>query len=112
MSSILCWSCKAIPLANYAHDVWDPLHLHPALLAHIYSLLWLLSAAQYDDSPEALEEALDTLLEDPEFLDAVADEVMFKEYEDNMGDMNADLDKLRNELMAGESKGGQEGEGK
>lgn len=31
--------------------------------------------AQYDDSPEALAEALDALLEDPEFLDAVADEV-------------------------------------
>lgn len=32
-------------------------------------------AAQYDDSPEALADALDALLEDPEFLDAVADEV-------------------------------------
>jgi hypothetical protein len=32
-------------------------------------------AAQYDDSPEALAEALDALLEDPEFLDAVAAEV-------------------------------------
>jgi hypothetical protein len=30
--------------------------------------------AQYDDSPEALAAALDALLEDPEFLDAVADE--------------------------------------
>jgi hypothetical protein len=31
--------------------------------------------AQYDDSPAALADALDALLEDPEFLDAVADEV-------------------------------------
>ena len=44
---------------------------HIPTAAHIHTPL----AAQYDDSPEALAAALDSLLEDPEFLDAVADEV-------------------------------------
>jgi hypothetical protein len=33
------------------------------------------TAAQYDDSDEALAKALDDLLEDPDFIDAVADQV-------------------------------------
>lgn len=36
------------------------------------------AAAQYPDDDAALEEALDALLDNPEFLDLVADEVMFQ----------------------------------
>lgn len=60
--------------------------------------------AQYDDSPEALADALDALLEDPEFLDAVADEVLFTEYENNLESANEQLDALRNQLLTDEIK--------
>ncbi|KIZ05227.1 hypothetical protein MNEG_2729 [Monoraphidium neglectum] len=57
---------------------------------------------QYDDSPEALAEALDALLEDPEFLDAVADEVLYSEYQNNLEVANEQLDQLRNQLLTEE----------
>lgn len=59
---------------------------------------------QFDDSPEALADALDALLEDPEFLDAVADEVMYSEYENNMEVANEQLDQLRNQLLTEDIK--------
>jgi hypothetical protein len=36
------------------------------------------AAAQYPDDEAALEDALDALLDNPDFLDLVADEVMFQ----------------------------------
>jgi hypothetical protein len=36
------------------------------------------AAVQYPDDEVALEEALDALLDNPDFLDLVADEVMFQ----------------------------------
>jgi hypothetical protein len=38
----------------------------------------VLPAVQYPDDEAALGEALDALLENPDFLDLVADEVMFQ----------------------------------
>ena len=38
--------------------------------------------AQYPEDEEALEEALDALLDNPDFLDLVADEIMFQVRED------------------------------
>lgn len=34
--------------------------------------------AQYPDDPESFAEALDQLLDDPDFLDAVADELLYQ----------------------------------
>jgi hypothetical protein len=38
----------------------------------------LCSTAQYPDDDAALEDALDALLDNPDFLDLVADEIMFE----------------------------------
>ena len=40
--------------------------------------LLFMSAAQYPDDPESFQEALDELLDDPDFLDAVADELLYQ----------------------------------
>jgi len=60
-----------------------------------------LTTAYYksQESDEVLAQALDDLLEDPDFLDAVADQVMFEEYTQNLEDANDQLDAMRNDLM-------------
>lgn len=57
----------------------NPIHCRnhsPATALSVCSLLC--PAAQYPDDPEAFEEALDQLLDDPDFLDAVADELLYQ----------------------------------
>ena len=45
--------------------------------------LLFMSAAQYPDDPESFQEALDELLDDPDFLDAVADELLYQVCKDD-----------------------------
>lgn len=55
--------------------------------------------AQYPDDEAALEDALDALLDNPDFLDLVADEVMFQEYELENDENNAAISRMRNALV-------------
>ena len=60
--------------------------------------------AARENDPAALEEALDELLEDPEFIAAVADEALYSNYADGLEDVNGEVAKLRDELLS--SNGG------
>lgn len=51
-------------------------HAVAAFLCYVVAICT--PTAQYPDDEAALEEALDALLDNPDFLDLVADEVMFQ----------------------------------
>lgn len=51
--------------------------LRHALASALFGCIHI-TTAQYPDDEAALEEALDALLDNPDFLDLVADEVMFQ----------------------------------
>lgn len=55
---------------------------------------------QYPDDEESLAAALDELLDNPDFLDAVADELMYQEFEADNDENNAALSRMRNALAA------------
>jgi hypothetical protein len=54
---------------------------------------------QFDISEETAEAALDALLADDDFVNAVAEEVLFNEFDANLDADNQKLDELRNELL-------------
>lgn len=54
---------------------------------------------QFDISEETAEKALDALLEDDDFVNAIAEEVLFNEFDANLDADNEKLDELRNELL-------------
>lgn len=61
--------CHVVPGVVLSYALMD--HPVPAVLCSA-------ATVQYPEDEEALEEALDALLDNPDFLDLVADEIMFQ----------------------------------
>lgn len=53
----------------------------------------------YDMSDEALENALDALMDDPDFKQAVADDLLFDFFESQVDDKNEQLDAARDKYL-------------